>query len=137
MVRPSVRALVLALSFYLTTVAPRAQAALDELRDVVGTDLFAAARGASDLANGKPFSAELPVNDASEVALAGVVWIAAPASRYVEAVSAIEQFERGGDFRTTHRLGDDPSADDFASLALSPIDLSALRTCRIGRCEIK
>ncbi|MDH4065216.1 MAG: hypothetical protein OEW19_12515, partial [Acidobacteriota bacterium] len=127
--RPSLRASLGALFVFLATAAPQGQVApiLDRLRDLVGVDVFAAARNAPNLATGEPFVAELATSQASEVALAGLVWIDASPSRYVAAMSAIEQFERGGAVRNTHRLADTPTADDFASLSLSPVDFAALR----------
>jgi hypothetical protein len=72
-----------------------------------------------------------------EIALAGVVHIAAPAERLVSLVRDIERFESGDGFLATRRISDPPALDDFASLALPAEDVEALRKCRPGRCDVK
>jgi hypothetical protein len=72
-----------------------------------------------------------------EVAVFGAVWIAAPIHRYVDAVKDIEHFEKGGGFTLTKRISSPPRPDDFALWRLSDDDLEDLRSCRVGRCEMK
>jgi hypothetical protein len=67
----------------------------------------------------------------------GAVWIAAPIRRHVEAVKDIENFEQGGAFRVTKRISTPPRLEDFGELRLPDEDLSDLRTCRVGDCELK
>jgi hypothetical protein len=57
--------------------------------------------------------------------------------RYVEAVSDIEAFERGGGFKMTKRIGTPPRLEDFARLRLPDGDLDDLRSCRVGDCDVK
>src|SRR5690606_10999314 len=49
----------------------------------------------------------------------------------------IETFERGRGFGRTRRIGAPPSLEDFAELTLPAEDIADLRTCRVGRCEVK
>ena len=79
----------------------------------------------------------LDADASKEVAVFGAVWINAPVRRYVEAVSDIERFERGGGFTVTKRISMPPRLDDFSALRLPDEDLDDLRSCRVGDCEVK
>lgn len=89
------------------------------------------------LAGGAPLTKLLEVDESKEVAVFAAVWINAPVARYIEAVNAIEQFERGGGFRVTRRLSQPPRLEDFADLHLPDSDIQDLRTCRAGACKVK
>ena len=128
---------VVALCLCAPILPSSAQGQFAQWRDVMGGELISALGNADNLADGEPFVTALPVRDASDVGLAGVIRAAVPAPRCVGAASVIEPFDRGGSGGAPHRLGAEPSAADFASLAVSPLDLSTLRTCREGRCAIK
>lgn len=89
------------------------------------------------LLSGGPVIKLLQSNDSTEVAVFGGIWVNAPPSSYVEQLNDIEQFERGGAFRVTKRIGDSPSAADFAELKLPRQDLDDLKDCRIGDCALR
>ena len=77
-------------------------------------------------------------SDASkEVAVFGAVWIDGSPAQYVRKVKDIENFERGGAFRITKRIGDPPRLEDFAQLELPAEDIKDLRSCKVGDCELK
>jgi hypothetical protein len=79
----------------------------------------------------------LDADPSKEVSLFGGVWIDAPTGSYVRLIKDIEHFERGGVFRVTKRISDVPQLADFALLRLPEEDLAALKSCRVGDCEIK
>jgi hypothetical protein len=89
------------------------------------------------LFEGAPVVKLLPSDPAREVAVFGAVWINGAPGEYVRLVRDIEQFERGGAFLMTKRISDPPQLTDFSALTLPQEDLKALRTCRVGDCEIK
>jgi hypothetical protein len=89
------------------------------------------------LADGAPVAKLVDAEGAQEIAVFGAVWISAPVHRYVEALKDIENFERGGAFTITRRIGDQPKPDDFAELHLPAEDVEDLRSCRVGNCEVK
>lgn len=92
----------------------------------------------TQLQNGQPVTRVLDDADpAREVSICGIVWINAPMSRYLDAVRNIEQFERGENFLVTKKISTPPKLEDFAALRLPPDDVSDLRTCKVGSCEIK
>lgn len=89
------------------------------------------------LVQGEPVARLLEADGSKEVAVFGAVWIDAPPARYVEAVTDVERFEQGRNFRITRRVASPPRIEDFASLRLPEEDLRDLRTCRVGDCEVK
>jgi hypothetical protein len=89
------------------------------------------------LTKGGPITKLLDADGSKEVAVFGAVWIDAPAHRYVEAIQDIENFEKGGGFTITRRIGATPSLADFADLRLSKEDVEDLRACRVGDCQVK
>jgi hypothetical protein len=86
---------------------------------------------------GEPVTKLLDSDASKEIAVFGAIWIDAPRSAYVTAVRDIERFERGRSFPITKRIGSPPRAADFAALRLSDDDLSDLRRCRVGDCDVK
>jgi hypothetical protein len=89
------------------------------------------------LLDGAPITKFLDADPKSEVALFGAIWISADPHRYVAAVQDIEHFESGDAFIITKRISTPPRIEDFAALKLSPDDFNDLRTCRVGKCELK
>ena len=86
---------------------------------------------------GQPVTKLLPADPSHEVSVFGIVWVNAPAARYVAAVRDIEQFEKGENFRFTKKVSSPPRLEDFAQLALPADDIADLRSCRVGSCELK
>lgn len=90
-----------------------------------------------ELMAGQPVTRLLEADPAREVSVFGAVWVKAPVSRYVAAVSDIEQFEKGDNFRVTKKISSPPKLQDFADFELPPDDLSDLQNCKVGSCELK
>jgi hypothetical protein len=91
----------------------------------------------TSLAAGAPVTKLLDADPATEVAVFGAVWVAAPPSLYVRAVTDIETFERGASFRVTKKISEPARFEDFAALELPEDDFEDLKTCRPGDCELK
>ena len=72
-----------------------------------------------------------------EVAVSGVVWINAPASRYVERFKDIERHESGEGFHITRRFASPPRPEDLDELQVPAEDLADLPSCGIGECELQ
>ena len=89
------------------------------------------------LLKGEPLAKLLPADESKEVAVFGAVWVNASMRRYVEALTDIENFERGGGFKVTKRISAPPRVEDFSALRLPDEDLDALRTCKVDACEVK
>jgi hypothetical protein len=105
------------------------------LDSYLSTVLTAAQRGR--LLAGHPVTRLLDADPSREVAVLGAIWVKAPAARYVAAVTDIEQFEKGENFRVTKKISDPPRIEDFAALRLPPDDVADLKSCRVGSCELK
>jgi hypothetical protein len=86
---------------------------------------------------GRPVSRLLEADPAMEVAVFGAVWVAAPPELYVRAITDIEQFERGANFRFTKKLGNPPTLEDFSHFDIADDEVAALRHCKVGECSIK
>ena len=84
-----------------------------------------------------PVTKLLEADPNKEVSVFGAVWIDAAPVDYVRLLEDIERFERGGRFRVTKKISAPPRQDDFALLRLPEEDLKALKTCRVGDCELK
>ena len=107
------------------------------LGEYVNEHVKLTAENYKQLLQGEPFSKLLPADDSNEVAVFGLVWIAAPISAYISAVKDIERLEKGPNFLVTKRISSPPRLDDFAQLTLPSEDVGDLRTCKIGDCELK
>lgn len=95
---------------------------------------------AGDLATlraGQPVTKLLDADPSKEVAVFGAVWVAGSRARYLDAVRNIEEFEKGANFRITKKISSPPQLADFAAMDLPDDDVAALRTCRVGNCELK
>lgn len=79
----------------------------------------------------------LPADASKELAVFGVLWINAPIERYLQRLNDIEQFERGGRFKLTKRIGSPPTLADFTALRLPDEDVRDLQSCRVADCELK
>jgi hypothetical protein len=91
----------------------------------------------TQLLAGQPVTQLLATDPAKEVAIFGAVWVNAPMARYLSAVRNIESFEKGGSFLVTKLISNPPRLEDLAQLTLPPDDISDLRTCKVGDCEVK
>jgi hypothetical protein len=91
----------------------------------------------AQLLNGGPTIKLLAGDQRQEVSLFGAIWIDAPPSDYVRLIQDIEQFERGGPIRHTKKISNPPRPADFEAFTLPDHDLDALRTCRVGDCDVK
>lgn len=89
------------------------------------------------LVKGEPVTKLLDGEADKEVAVFGAVWIDAPMRRYVDAVTDIESFEKGRGFTVTKRISTPPRLEDFSAMRLPDEDLDALRSCRVGDCDVK
>jgi hypothetical protein len=79
----------------------------------------------------------LPASNRRELATLGVVRMAATPSAYLARLDDIETFKRTEDVLQIGRFGDAPRPADVAALTIEDSDLRALRTCRVGNCEVR
>ncbi len=86
---------------------------------------------------GEPVTQLLETDPSKEVSVFGAVWVKADAAKYVAAVRRIEDFEKGGNFLVTRKISSPPRIEDFDQLSLPPDDVSALKNCTVGHCDVK
>lgn len=107
------------------------------LRDVLVQQLkFTDAQVASVRA-GQPVTVLSPAAVDREIAVAGAVRIAAPASRLIDVIRDVEILERGSGFLATKKMSSPPVLADMTGLRLPADDIAALRECRPGDCDVK
>jgi hypothetical protein len=80
-------------------------------------------------------SLDTPIRE--ELAHVGAVYLDAPSGRFVERFRDIVRFESGPGIPQIGRFGSPPMLEDLASLTLPPTDVTTLRTCRPGDCDVK
>jgi hypothetical protein len=86
---------------------------------------------------GMPIARALPADASKELAVFGALWVRGSIDRYVQRLNDIEQFEKGGRFKLTRRIGSPPALSDFASMRVSDEDVRDLRYCEVDDCEVK
>ena len=87
--------------------------------------------------NGQAVSKLLPTKDDGEVGILGAVRIDANPERLVLWLKDVASFRKAAELGLSRRLSDPPSIGDFAELSLDADELSALRTCRPGNCDLR
>jgi hypothetical protein len=107
------------------------------LEEYLTTSVAITAGERKALLDGAPVTRLLDADEREEIGVFGAVWIDASPRRYVDAVSDIESFERGGGFTVTKRISSRPVPTDFAALRLPDDDIKDLRDCRVGDCVVK
>jgi hypothetical protein len=107
------------------------------LEEYLANSVVITAGERKSLQAGAPVTKLLDVDEGKEVGVFGAVWIDAPVQRYIDALTDIERFERGGGFKATRRISAPPTIEDFADLHLPKGDLEDLRKCRVGDCVVK
>ena len=107
------------------------------MNSYIKNDVKLTAEEHKQLLAGQPVAKLLDTDPAKEVAVFGAVWINVPIARYVAAVKDIESFEKGDNFLVTKRISSPPRLEDFDKLSLPPDDVSDLKTCKVGECEVK
>ncbi len=86
---------------------------------------------------GRPVALALPTPVEREIQVGGAVHVNVPAARVADVLQDVERLESGDGFIRTRRLSDPPRLDDFKDLELPIEDITALRKCRPGACEVK
>ena len=87
--------------------------------------------------NGQAVSKLLPTKDDGEVGILGVVRIDADPERLVVWFKDVAGFRKAAELGLSRRLSNPPAIGDFADLSLDADELSALRTCRPGNCDLR
>jgi hypothetical protein len=107
------------------------------LESYLRQDIRMTATQLSALRSGQAVTKLIPTDTKNEVAIFGAIWIEAPPSQYIAQLKDIEQFKRGTGFLKTKRISTPPRLSDFDALVLDNKDLSALKICKVGKCDIK
>ena len=133
--KPLFLSLALGAALLLAGALPEAQAR-SFVNDLLMRAQFSAAdRRVLDAGSAVVKTLDTPVRQ--ELAHFGVVYIDAPADRFIERFGDIERFESGPGILQIGRFRNPPQVEDLASLTLPTPDVTALSTCRPGDCDVK
>jgi hypothetical protein len=86
---------------------------------------------------GVPVAHPLEAQDDREIAIAGMIGVPVTPEGYIERLARIEEFKRAKAVRQIAKIGTRPALADFADLELERSQVSALRLCRLGDCDLQ
>ena len=109
--------------------------AIDAERLLTGRFGFTAAEVAQ-ARSGQAIAKMLPSQDAVDIGVFGAVRIDATADRLVYWLKQVATFRKAAELGLSRRLSNPPQIGDFADLSLDANELSALRACRPGNCDL-
>ena len=87
--------------------------------------------------NGQAVAKLLPSKETGEAAVLGAVRIYGNPERLIVWLKDVSSFRKAAELGISHRLSDPPGIGDFADLSLDAGELSALRDCRPGNCDLR
>ena len=94
-------------------------------------------REMGNLEQGHAIAKTFPASLKREVNTAGAIRITGSSSRFVEQYRSLEGFRRSSFVLQIAKFSDTPQLSDLDPLTVEPDDLKALRTCRVGACDIR
>lgn len=136
-VRLKAMPVVLSVALLLTAIGPRAQTPPAFVDALLRQTLRFSADDLETIQAGRAVVKTLDTDVRQELAHIGAVYVNAPAAQFVERFRDIERFERGPGIPQIGRFANPPRVEDLASLRLPADDVSALRQCRPGSCDMK
>jgi hypothetical protein len=108
-----------------------------EARTFIQSTLGLPERDAAALDQGRAVVKTLPGTSKREVTTAGAVRIAASAADFVAQFRTLEGFKRSSFIRQIARFSDPPRLADLDALELEDDDVTALKACRVGDCDVR
>lgn len=87
--------------------------------------------------SGQAIAKLLATNEPRDVGVLGAVRIDGPPDRLVGWLKDVASFRKAAELGVSRRLSDPPQIADFADLSLDDSELSALRSCRPGKCDLR
>ena len=87
--------------------------------------------------SGQAVTKLLPSKEAGEAGVLGAVRINGNPERLIVWLKDVASFRKAAELGVSRRLSDPPAIGDFADLSLDAGELSALRDCRPGNCDLR
>ncbi|HLX11325.1 MAG TPA: hypothetical protein VKS81_00800 [Bacteroidota bacterium] len=123
--------------FLFNAVPSRAQNATDSVHKFLRASFKFSDSELAAIDSGKVVAKVLPADNPAEVAVCGAAHLTIPASFATEQYGKMESFETGSDMEEIGRFGSPAKVKDLDGLTLEEDDISALRDCSPGHCDIK
>ena len=76
-------------------------------------------------------------SESQEVAVFGVVLVNAPVDFFLEKFRDIESYKKGTSVPLVEKFSNPPRVEDLNQLEIDKADLAALKSCKIGDCDVK
>ena len=76
-------------------------------------------------------------SESQEVAVFGVVLVNAPVDFFLEKFRDIESYKKGTSVPLVEKFSNPPGIEDLNQLEIDKADLAALKSCKIGDCDVK
>jgi hypothetical protein len=110
----------------------------EALRATLRTQLQLSESELTSLTRGRPIVKTLPSAMGREMNTAGGIRIQSDAmARFVNQFKTLEGFKSSQFIKQIQRFSDPPRLSDLDALVLEQEDLDALRTCRVGACDVQ
>lgn len=84
---------------------------------------------------GEPVARSLDTKDANEVAIVAVIKVDIPKEQYLERLRDITRLKQGEPILQIGKFSQPARLDDLDGLTLDPVDVDALKQCRVGDCH--
>lgn len=121
----------------VTAIAGAAQVRAIDLEGLLAGRFGFTSAEVTQARSGQAVAKLLPTQDAGEVGVFGAVRVDAKADRLVAWIEDVASFRKAAQLGFSRRLSDPPQIGDFADLSLDAGELSALRACRPGNCDLR
>jgi hypothetical protein len=135
--RPGSSPCLLALVLVVTVGAPPTSQPQGLARQALAAYLRASDDEFARLDRGEPISRNLQGADSREVAVAGAIRLRCSAQTFRERMLDIVRFKKSAYVLEIGRFSPEPQESDVASLKVEPIDVDALKSCRLGSCKLR
>jgi len=107
------------------------------VRDLLRERLALSAPELTTLDRGRPVAKSLRVGDRREIAAGGAIRVGVPAPFFLQRFVDIVSFKQSPLVRQIGKFSAAPAVEDLERLTFELEDLDALRSCRVGDCDIQ
>ena len=94
-------------------------------------------REMGNLEQGHAVAKTFPASLKREVNTAGAIRITGSPTRFVEQYRTLEGFKRSSFVLQIAKFSETPQLSDLDALTIEPDDIKALRSCRVGACDVR
>ena len=116
---------------------PASTAVPQQLRAYLDKYVHLTPREVDAIGHGEVIAKTIETNDRREIAAFGVTRIAAAPAPYLDGVRKLTWLRKSGVIAAAARFSVPPHLSDVADLVVDAQDIAALRSCRVGDCDVR